>query len=78
VFSLIPGVVNTDVPWNYGKSEGMQIYFASTNAIEPKCNGVQMELEVFLKSVSFKAKIFGWDTMILKIPDNDAVDRNLI
>jgi hypothetical protein len=78
VFSLMPGVVNTNIPWNYSSREGIKIYFAVMKAMEPKYDGLQLGLKVFLNNIVTRAQTFGWDALILTIPDIDGTNRDLL
>jgi hypothetical protein len=64
-------------PWDYSTSEGIKLYFQSTAATVPKYDGTEANLKLFLKSISAKAKTFGWDKSILTIPDDNMIDRDL-
>jgi hypothetical protein len=79
-FALTPGLLNVATPWDYSSSEGIKLFFASTKSLETKYDGQQTGLKVFLRSISTKAKTFGWDTLVLTIPDGAPVpvNRNLL
>jgi hypothetical protein len=77
-FSLTPGVVNAAAPWDYKTSTGFKIYFQATTAITPTFDGKQENLKVFLQSLKSKASTFGWDALILAIPDGGATIRDLL
>jgi hypothetical protein len=79
-FALTPGVLNEAAPWDYSTTAGMKLFFASTKGLDPKFKGAQTGLKVFLRALSIKAQNFGWDAMILSIPDSlpTPVNRNLL
>jgi hypothetical protein len=70
VFALTPGLMNEQAPWDYSTTAGLKLFFASTKGLEPKFKGAQTGLKVFLRALSIKAQNFGWDHMILRIPDS--------
>jgi hypothetical protein len=76
VFALTPGLLNEALPWDYGTTAGLKLFFASTKGLEPKFNGAQTGLKVFLRALTVKAQNFGWDAMILSIPDGLPVPVN--
>lgn len=79
-FSLTPGVINSNAPWNYSTSEGVKLYFQATTAVSPTFDGTQQKLKVFLQAISSRAMTFGWKDLILNVPDGKTppVTRNLL
>jgi hypothetical protein len=77
-FSLTPGVVNMQAPWDYSTSEGIKLFFQSTAAVKPLYDGTETSLKMFLKSIDAKAKTFGWDSSILRVDDDNGNPRDLI
>ena len=78
VFSLTPGVANPTIPWNYSTSEGMKLYFNAVSALTSEYKGDDRSLKVFLSGITSKALQFGWETLILMIPDEAGTVRNLL
>ena len=77
-FSLTPGVVNMQAPWDYSTSEGIKLFFQSTAPVKPPYDGTETSLKMFLKSIDAKAKTFGWDSSILRVNDDSGTTRDLI
>ena len=77
-FSLTPGAVNMQAPWDRSTNEGIKLFFQSTAATKPICDGTETSLKMFLKSLGGKAKTFGWDTSILRINDSSGTSRDLL
>jgi hypothetical protein len=77
-FSLSPGVANPTVPWNYGTKGGMTLYYAAITALSPKYEGDERSLKVLLSGLTSKANRYGWESLILMIPDGTGVVRNLL
>ena len=71
-FSLYPGRVNTNKPWDYSTSQGMKIHTQSTTAITPVFTGNPWGLKVFLGLIGSRGNQYGWTKMILTIPDSQA------
>jgi hypothetical protein len=78
VFSLTPGVANSGVPWNYGTPEGTKLYFNAVAPLTQLYKGDRRSLKVFLSGIMSKAVHFGWEPLIMMIPDTSGVTRNLL
>jgi hypothetical protein len=78
VFSLTPGVANPTIPWNYSSPEGIKLYHHAVSPLSPVYKGDERALKVFLSGLTSKALQFGWEPMIMMIPDGSGVVRNLL
>lgn len=79
-FSLTPGLISTNVPWDYSTRSGQSLYFAATKPVATIFDGKQTSLKVFLQALKSKADAFGWTDLILMIPDSSVppVERNML
>jgi hypothetical protein len=77
-FSLSPGVANPTAPWDYFSSQGIKMYYQAVSPLSPKYKGDERSLTVFLSGLTSKANQYGWEELIMMIPDDTGVARSLL
>jgi hypothetical protein len=75
-FALLPGAAYT-APLDYSKASELKIFRASTSGMDDKFDLKEDHLRVFIETVKEHVRTYNWMT-IVTIPDDNAVDRNLI
>ena len=81
VFALTPGQHHPDQYINYGMSQGLKLWHATTEPLPEEFDGMSDTVKIFCELLTQHATEAGWHAGagdILTIPDANGVNRNLI
>jgi hypothetical protein len=75
-FALAPGGGENAPVWDFTSGDGLKLYVAATEGMEPKFDGKQENLQYFLDCVQDKGNTYGWNP-ILNLNDAGGVSRDI-
>ena len=74
-FAVNPGG-NGNLPWDFQSSAGIKLYSCATAPFDPLYDGEEDKLNAFLRKIKGRAKIYGFD-IVLMVPDANGNVRDL-